>query len=88
MPSKYQWKSEKSRMLRVFRMSRTAKERAEWTRNIGAGFILDDIQNIVEKDGAFFVFSQDGLICSGKPIDFNLRETDEIIKYLTYNGAR
>lgn len=37
------YKSEETQMLKALRMSRALKEKAGWSREIGAGFIAEDI---------------------------------------------
>jgi hypothetical protein len=46
------YKSEETQMLKALRMSRALKEKAGWSREIGAGFIVEDItkMNLSAKD--------------------------------------
>jgi hypothetical protein len=37
------YKSEETHMLKALRMSRALKEKAGWSREIGAGFIAEDM---------------------------------------------
>jgi hypothetical protein len=73
-------------MLKVLKMSRTAKIKAGWSREIGAGFINDDIEAVAIKEGKFqtiFIIkfswgSQSELSVN----ELNLRETEELIKWV------
>lgn len=78
----YNWKSDKTRMLRMLRNSKTLKEKHGWARETGAGFIADDIMDvqILDKGHLYFRFP-----CHRQAMrirDLNLRETEEAIKYL------
>ncbi len=75
------YKSEETHMLKALRMSRALKEKAGWSREIGAGFIAEDITDmkIVDKD-IHFTFSWGEQTIAIK--DLNLRETEEAIKFL------
>lgn len=76
-----------SRILKSLRMSRTRKIKANWSREVGAGFIADDIKNIqlVYKKPANWTFKFH--FHFGHKQDFsidelNLRETEEAIEWL------
>ena len=79
----YNWKSEKSNILRVLRASRAVKIKIGRSRCIGAGFICEDISRIVLTGKRRFTidfnwpYSQ-----SFKSSELNLRETEEAIKFL------
>ncbi len=75
------YKSEETHMLKSLRMSRALKEKAGWSRVIGAGFIVEDItkMNMVDKD-IHFTFGWGEQTIAIK--DLNLRETEEAIKFL------
>lgn len=82
--SDYKWKDDKSRMLRMLRNSKTLKEKNGWSRDGGTGFIADDIQCIWlfdEKNKTLGIRLPIGTLF-WKPADFNLRETEEAIKFL------
>lgn len=85
--SNYKWKDDKTKMLRMLRNSRTLKVKYGWSRNIGAGFIKDDIKTVhLNSDKTFtihFNFLHTQTFTTG---DLNLRETDEVIKYLEGNN--
>lgn len=75
------YKSEETQMLKALRMSRALKEKAGWSREMGAGFIAEDIteMKIVGKD-IHFTFGWGEQTIAIK--DLNLRETEESIKFL------
>ena len=75
------YKSEETQMLKALRMSRALKEKAGWSREIGAGFIVEDItkMNLSGKD-IHFTFGWGEQTIAIK--DLNLRETEEAIKFL------
>jgi len=79
---KYDWKDDTTRMLRALRNSRTLKVKYGWSRESGAGFISEDIKDaslVGKKIRIYFnwLHQQDFDTC-----DLNLRETEELIKYL------
>ena len=75
------YKSEETHMLKALRMSKALKEKAGWSRLIGAGFIVEDItkMNLSGKD-IHFTFGWGEQTIAIK--DLNLRETEEAIKFL------
>jgi hypothetical protein len=84
MKTLYDWKSEYTHILRKLNMSKRAKEKAGWTRNIGAGFIKADINDVeLNDDGTitiiFFYRAQ-----TFKVHELNLRETDEVIRFVGF----
>ena len=79
----YNWKNEKSNILRILRASRKAKIKAGWSRCIGAGFICDDISRIVLTGKKRFTIDFNwSHTQSFKAHELNLRETEEAIKFL------
>lgn len=74
------WKSPYSRLIKGLRNSRSLKIKNRWSRNIGAGFIAEDIQAIQSiKTGLRFTFSWGSQTI---PIgELNLRETEEALKW-------
>lgn len=76
--------TDKTRMLKALRNSRTLKEKAKWSRETGAGFILEDIERIELNDRheikIYFKWSDSTSWI--RTIDLNLRETEEAIKFL------
>jgi len=82
----YRYKSAKTRMLKKLRASRAAKVKAGWSRKTSPGFIAKDITDVSLAQ----VWVNDIQICVKTPAfgliwktrQFNLRETEEIIKFL------
>jgi hypothetical protein len=81
--AKYEFKNDRIKMLKMLRMSRHFKEKHRWSREIGAGFVSEDITTIEllynKKLLMKFPWGQQTM----KPIELNLRETDEAIKFLS-----
>jgi hypothetical protein len=80
--AKYDWESDRSRLLRMLRASAAQKQKRGWSREIGAGFIVEDIIDIettLSKKLLFHFSWGDQAIT---PRDLNLRETEEAIKFL------
>lgn len=91
---RYNWRDERSHILRMLHEARTAKEKAGWSRNIGTGFIGDDLISIHvayarptgRKTKSRAVL--DIQLCGGSMhyvVDtsaLNLRETDECIAFM------
>lgn len=81
----YVWKSEYSHIFRKLKMFKTAKEKAGWTRNIGAGFIRADIQDVeLNDDGSISIIFLFGAPLRVKVHELNLRETDEVIRFVGF----
>lgn len=82
--TKYNWKDEKTRILRMLRNSRTLKQKNKWSREAGAGFIAEDIQNIwlFDDEHKTLGFRFPWRCQYFKTGDLNLRETEEVIKFL------
>lgn len=80
---KNKFKSEKTELLKILRASRTVKEKAGWSRLVGAGFICDDIDSIkkVTKHVLKFKFKF-GHTQNIRVNELNLRETEEAIRFL------
>jgi hypothetical protein len=78
MTNKY---TTKSRLLKILRNSRTQKKKAGWSREMGAGFVAEDIISVApDSGGLFFVFSWGTQTIPVQ--ELNLRETEEAIKFL------
>ena len=78
---KYDWKSDKTYMLRQLHASRAVKEKNGWTRESGSGFIKEDIQSIKSiGKKLLFEFSWGNQLIEIK--ELNLRETEEAIEFL------
>lgn len=84
MEKRYEWKNKTTKMLRMLRNSRTMKEKHGWSRNSGAGFVSEDIKEVTllpdKKIQIDFHWPHTQIFETG---DLNLRETDELISYLT-----
>ena len=78
----YKWKDDKTKMLRMLRNSKTLKEKNGWSREVGAGFIVDDIKSIELLDDKSLIFEFGWGRQTMKVGDLNLRETEEAIKFL------
>lgn len=86
--TKYQWKDDKTKMLRMLRNSKTLKEKNGWSREAGAGFIVDDIKSIELLDDKSLIFEFGWGRQTMKVGDLNLRETEEAIKFLEGNNDK
>jgi hypothetical protein len=79
----YRWKSEKTRLLRILRASRAEKIRRGWSRASGAGFISEDIESVKLNEGKTITIRfGSGHMQDFKASDLNLREIEELIKWL------
>jgi len=80
---KNKFKSKKTELLKILRASRTAKEKAGWSRLVGAGFVDEDIDSVekVTKHLLKFKF-RFGHTQNIRVNELNLRETEEAIKFL------
>lgn len=84
--SKYEWKNDTSKLLRKLRNSRTLKEKYGWSRDIGTGFIKDDINSVtLNPDGTFTIAFGFNHTQTFTTTDLNLRETEELVRYLEGN---
>lgn len=84
--SDYKWQSDKTKMLRMLRNSKTLKEKNGWSRKVGAGFIVDDIMALDLLENKSLVFEFGWGRQTFKVGDLNLRETEETIKFLEGTG--
>lgn len=73
--------SEETQMLKALRNSKTLKEKAGWSREIGAGFIVEDIKDMRKEGKAIHFVFEWGNQTIQIP-ELNLRETEEAIKFL------
>ena len=85
--TKYEWKNSLSKMLRMLRNSRTLKIKHGWSRD-GAGFIKEDIKEAellpANTIKIAFYFNH---VQTFKTCNLNLRETEELIKWLIEKNA-
>ncbi len=80
--TKYNWKNDKTKLLRMLRNSKTKKEKNGWTRASGAGFIKEDIIAVKLGPDKTIIIMTESFTQTGKTGDFNLRETEEMIRFL------
>jgi len=78
----YQWKSSYTHTLRQLRNSKALKEKAGWSRNVGAGFIKEDITDIHVNPDKTITIITPAMKWTVKIGDLNLRETEEAIEWL------
>jgi len=78
----YNWKDDKTKLLRMLRNSKTKKEKNGWSREVGAGFVKDDLDSIELGPDNTITIRTEAFAQTGKTGDFNLRETEEMIKFL------
>jgi len=82
MVTKYDFKSEKTRLLKILRMSIRQKEKKGWSENIGAGFIADDLKEVRLDDDKNITLISAGFKQTLKVSDLNLRETKELLRFI------
>ena len=80
--TEYDWKSEITKLLRILRASKKVKEKNRWSKNIGAGFIMTDIEGVKLHEDKSFTLAFCGLKQELKAKELNLKETNELILYL------
>lgn len=78
----YNWKGDKTKLLRMLRNSKTLKEKNGWTRRAGAGFVKDDLDSVELGPDKTITVKAEAFTMTGKTGDFNLRETEEMISFL------
>lgn len=77
----YDWKSSYSKIQRKLSASKKAKEKNNWSRESGAGFIAEDIKGLaLHEKKILFSFSWGSQLIPVK--ELNLRETEEALKYV------
>ena len=79
--------TQKTMLLKILRMSRFMKIKKGWSREIGAGFIKEDIKRIgldhTDKGKSIITIAYAGdSYIAVEPKELNLRETEEAIKFL------
>lgn len=82
MKGRYDWKDADSKMLRMLRNSKTLKEKYGWSRNVGAGFVKRDVTDATLLTEKRIRLEFPGWNQTVKTGDLNLRETEELIKFL------
>ena len=78
----YNWKNDRTKLLRMLRNSKTLKEKNGWSREMGAGFIKEDIKSLKLGSDKTITVTAESFTLTGKTGDFNLRETEEMMKFL------
>lgn len=78
----YNYQSEKTELLKALRNSRTLKIKAGWSREVGAGFIKEDIAEISKDGKNINITLLNNYTMEVETKDLNLRETEEAIKFL------
>lgn len=82
MKAKYDWKNADSKMLRMLRNSQSQKIKNGWSRDVGAGFVKADLTNATLLTENRILIELPGWNQKVKTGDLNLRETEELIKYI------
>jgi len=92
----YKWDTEHTRVKKVLKMSHNLKVKAGWSREVGCGFIEQEIEEIQydqivtltslryklkKTEKVLTVHLTAGRILQYKPDEFNLRETEEMLKW-------
>lgn len=80
--AKYEWAGDTTKMLRMLRNSRTLKVKSGWSRNVGSGFIAEDITNLTLNPDKTITVTTQAFKLTQKTSEFNLRETEELIRWL------
>lgn len=78
----YNYQSEKTELLKALRNSRTLKIKAGWSREVGAGFIKEDIAEISKDGKNIKITLLNNYTMEVETKDLNLRETEEAITFL------
>ena len=92
MKTKYKFKSEDTKILKVLRMSRKFKIKDNWSRKVGAGFLAEEIESIT-LGAKVYVYNlnfrfKDGHNQTISVRELNLRETEEAIKFIEGRAER
>jgi len=80
--TKYEWRSDTTKLLRMLRNSKTLKEKYGWSRQVSAGFIAEDISDVVLNPDKTISVVTEAFNLTQKPAEYNLRETKELIRWL------
>lgn len=79
------FKSPLTRLAGALRMSMTQKKKCGWSREVGAGFIKDDVQDVIPVGkSAVTVHFNWGGVQTMAISDLNLRETEELLKFVLH----
>lgn len=82
----YQWKSDITKLLRILRASLAVKRKSGWSREVSAGFIKEDIGAVSLEEKYISIMNTEGDYYCVKVNQLNLRETEELIKFLEGGG--
>jgi len=78
----YNLKDDETKLLRILINSKTLKEKNGWSREMGTWFLKDDLDRIELGPGNTITIVSEAFSMTGKTGEFNLRETEEMIKFL------
>jgi len=85
MKAKYDFKSENTRLIKSLRMSITGKKKSGWSREVGVGFVKDDIKSIHYLNDyskkLLIRFNWNAVLLVFID-ELNLRETEEALNFL------
>jgi len=77
------FKSPYHRLQKILSSSMSIKKKAGWSRDVGAGFIKNDIKSVVlYPDNSFKIVFKWDHEQKFKAGDLNLRETEELLKWV------
>jgi len=82
MTAPYNFKSDTTELLRKLRASISQREKKGWSRNVGAGFIKEDIKEVTLIGKKIKIEFNYEHIQTFDVNDLNLREQEELVKYL------
>ncbi len=80
--AKYEYKTKYHRLLKALNNSITKKKKYNWSDKIGSGFIAEDIVDINYFDDGIIEVITEGFKVGGFLIEFNLSETEEMLKFV------
>ena len=81
----YNWRDDRTKLLRMLRMSLAMKRKKGWSRDIGCGFIAEDVKDVRlnEDKTVDIVFHWSGDRWSKFSMySLNLGEAEELLKYV------
>lgn len=78
----YQYKSPMTQLQKALKHSLSAKKKAGHSRNVSAGFICEDIEDIKLNPYTHEIMVRTPSFTQrGRAIDFNIREVGEMVKW-------
>ena len=87
----YTYQSDRTKLLKMLRASLTMKKKKGWSRDVGAGFIAEDIKSVIlNPDKTVTIKSHYGLHHNPRYSmwSLNLRETEELLRYVEQKGEQ